>query len=59
MAGLCLDCINMIFTHNFNVPESNKLTEDKVITEPDICELCGKYKPCVIDLNDNAEDMTN
>ena len=42
MSELCLDCYNKMFGKN--------LTEHDVTLEPDICEGCGEYKDCVLDI---------
>lgn len=41
MAEFCLDCLNKYY-------KDKKLTEKDVILDEDLCEECGKWKPCVI-----------
>ncbi len=45
MAEFCLDCFNEYFSEK-------KLTEKDVIMDFDLCEECGKWKPCVIRLKE-------
>jgi hypothetical protein len=40
MAEFCLKC--------FNEMNDTKLTDKEVFLEDDLCEGCGKIKPCVI-----------
>ena len=42
LAEFCLDCMNE------TLDEHKKLTEKDVVLEWDLCEGCGKWKPCVI-----------
>ena len=41
MAEYCLDCFNKYFSET-------KVREKDVITDYDLCEGCGEWKPCVI-----------
>jgi hypothetical protein len=41
MSDFCLDCFNKYIS-------DEQKTEDDVIMQWDICEGCGKNKPCVI-----------
>lgn len=43
MADFCLDCYN-----KFVATDKDKATEENAIMQWDICEGCGKNKPCVI-----------
>lgn len=43
MLLFCIDCWN-----SFYIKNEPPLTEDEVISEDHICEICGKFKPCVI-----------
>lgn len=43
MAEFCLNCYN-----KFVATKENIATEDNAIMQWDICEGCGKNKPCVI-----------
>lgn len=43
MAEFCIDCMN-----KFILRPGQKLTEKEAITEEDLCEGCGEWKPCVI-----------
>ncbi len=41
MAEFCLECLKE------SIGDKN-LTEEDVVTEFDLCEGCGKWKPCVV-----------
>ena len=43
MAEFCLDCMNRLL-----MEADCQLTEKDVTMEVDLCEGCGKWKPCVI-----------
>ena len=43
MAEFCIDCMN-----KYILSSGKKLTEKEAVTEPDLCEGCGEWKPCVI-----------
>ncbi len=45
MAEMCLECLN-----KYDISEKTQLSEKDVSLEYDICEFCGKYKPCVISI---------
>ena len=42
MAEFCLDCFNRLNGTDYQ--------ESEVWTEPDLCEGCGKIKPCIVEL---------
>lgn len=44
MAEMCLDCYNKDAIANNEKP----LTENDVVMDEDLCEWCGKIKPCII-----------
>ena len=49
MAEFCLECMN-----KYEVADGCKLDEKDVICDEDLCEYCGKIKPCVIKVKRRA-----
>lgn len=43
MAEFCLDCLN-----KYLMEKNSQLTKEDVTMDMDLCEGCGKWKPCVI-----------
>ena len=50
MAEFCLDCANKCL-----MGENNHLTEEDVTMDMDLCEGCGKWKPCVIKIKEEKD----
>lgn len=51
MAEYCLECFNKV--------NGTKINENEVITEDDVCEGCGKVKPCVISIDRSPKTPFN
>lgn len=50
MAEFCLECMN-----KYLMEENNQLTEKDVTMSIDLCEGCGKWKPCVITIKNKEK----